>query len=612
VRERTRERGEPDDDALARALERSDEGEDELKLACPDEEELSAFIDDGLDADARASVLSHAAGCAECAAAIADWAALARERGLPLVGALPGRAGARPGASPAGGAPGRRERPAPPIVRAFPWRPAAAAAAILLAALLVYALRPREVEREASTARTPRRGALEPRPESRKAAPPPAGPSAPAETLPSSEPPPRAGRGAPEEPGEAFRLDERDARVEEPASAPAPAPAREDAARGAGAPLAPVAPIAPAVPEEAAPALEPPGPRGPAPEAPPSPEPGPGAGAAPAPAAPAPEVPAPEGPASPPPSAPPATPAPAAPAAPAPAPSEEPAGAVIASIAGRLELRPEGATRWTAAQAGARIAPGTAVRPRSGASATLVLASAVRIALKSGTVATLTSVSPAGGALELEIASGALAAEVPPESARLVIALPQGRITASGGLLEIVARKRRSLVLVREGAGVACETPHGSVTLATEEETVLFDDRPPLPPVASSGTRPHPRGGAAGGATPPRGGASGGSTAGGGSSGGGSGGGSSGGSSGGGNAGGGSSGGNAGGGSGGGSSGGASGDGGRPSGGEGGGRDGGREGGGRPPAGGGHGPGGGGGPPPGAGGGPPGAQSGGR
>jgi hypothetical protein len=186
------------------------------------------------------------------------------------------------------------------------------------------------------------------------------------------------------------------------------------------------------------------------------------------------------------------------------APLEEGA-AVVASVAGAIEVRAPGTNEWRPLSEGDVIAPETELRlepegdgeapppengrrrrprgeerPGDAEVAALTLDGGAGIAFRRGARATF---RPGRHGLEIALERGGLAVSTPPGGGRPIrVATPQGGVSAGDGLFEVHVRRGGALVIAREGAGLACETGEGGVHLSEGEHTLLLDGRPPKPP----------------------------------------------------------------------------------------------------------------------------------
>jgi len=151
---------------------------------------------------------------------------------------------------------------------------------------------------------------------------------------------------------------------------------------------------------------------------------------------------------------------------------------LVSSTSGRVEVRVPGETGWVEVVGGAVLPAGSELRAIGAESSELSLEGGLALSLRRETRAVLW---PREEGLVLALAQGAIAAGPmsPGAKSRLRIETPQGVVTSDGAPFEVhVQRRRPTLVLAREGAGVACETPFGIVGVAGSEHTLLFDDRP--------------------------------------------------------------------------------------------------------------------------------------
>jgi hypothetical protein len=160
------------------------------------------------------------------------------------------------------------------------------------------------------------------------------------------------------------------------------------------------------------------------------------------------------------------------------APAEEAAALVVSSVSGWVEVRPPGAADWRPLVPGERLAAGAALRSLDREATGVGFEGDLSVAFRGDAQAT---VRPGRAALEIEVASGGLALS-PPKGLDVHLVLPQGQVTTAGAPLEVLVKRRQTLVVARAGAGVRCATRHGELALEPDHHTILFDDRPPLPP----------------------------------------------------------------------------------------------------------------------------------
>lgn len=166
------------------------------------------------------------------------------------------------------------------------------------------------------------------------------------------------------------------------------------------------------------------------------------------------------------------------------------ASLVVASVAGRLEVREAGADDWRPLRAGERLAPEAALRTVDYGPATLVFEGDLSMSFRREVAAVIRA---APGTIDVEVAAGGVAVS-PPEDARVRVVVPEGEIATVGAPVEVLVdpRKRRgTLVIARADAGVTCATRHGEVALDPGQHTILFHDRPPRPPRAFPFRGPH-------------------------------------------------------------------------------------------------------------------------
>lgn len=163
-----------------------------------------------------------------------------------------------------------------------------------------------------------------------------------------------------------------------------------------------------------------------------------------------------------------------------------PGALVVASVAGKLEARAPGAEDWRALAPGERLFAGTDLRSldrEPHEPATVVFEGNLSMSFRREVRATI---RPGASGLDVSVESGGVAVS-PPEGLRVRVQVPQGEVSSAGAPLEVLVNKRRGTLVVARGgaaagAAVTCDTALGRVELEADHHTILFDDRPPLPP----------------------------------------------------------------------------------------------------------------------------------
>lgn len=151
---------------------------------------------------------------------------------------------------------------------------------------------------------------------------------------------------------------------------------------------------------------------------------------------------------------------------------------VVADVSGRLEARAPSEAAWHPVAAGERMGDDTALRSIGHEPATVVFEGNLSLSFRRDAEARL---HRERASIDLAVAAGGVAVS-PPEALAVRIAVPQGNVSSAGAPLEVLVRRDKTLVIARPGGAVLARTALGAVEVAPDHHTILFGDRPPLPP----------------------------------------------------------------------------------------------------------------------------------